>query len=82
MYQVGHGSAEASEEIQASTVYLSTQTASDIYQTLQLSENHTHSSRIELFQDLSRRKSSKLILSSLLDVFSMQYLIANISEFL
>lgn len=42
---------------------------------------HTHS-RIELFQDLSRRKSSKLILSSLLDVFSMQYLIANISEFL
>lgn len=82
MYEVGHGSAEASEEIQAATVYLSTQTASDIYQTLQLSENHTHSSRIELFQDLSRRKSSKLILSSLLDVFSMQYLIANISEFL
>lgn len=42
MYEVGHGSAEASEEIQASTVYISTQTASDIYQTFPLSENYTN----------------------------------------
>lgn len=50
MYQVGHGSAEASEEIQAATVYLSTQTASDIHQTLRLSENHTHTAESSYFR--------------------------------
>lgn len=69
MYEVGHGSAEASEEIQASTVYISTQTASDIYQ--------THRG-IELFQDFSRRKSSKINTFQLTRLFSMQYLIATL----
>lgn len=60
MYQVGHGSAEASEEIQASTVYLSTQTASDIYQTLWLSENYTDTQENQV---TSRLKQEKILQS-------------------
>lgn len=56
MYQVGHGSAEASEEIQAATVYLSTQTASDIYQTLQLSENYTYTQQNRVISGLKQEK--------------------------
>lgn len=49
-------------------------TASDI-----ITQTHR---RIELFQDFSRRKSSKINTFQLTRLFSMQYLIANIAEFL
>lgn len=62
--------------------YISVHRQPQIYTKLYGYQKITHTQQNRVISGLKQRKSSKLILSSLLDVFSMQYLIANISEFL
>lgn len=63
--------------------YISQHRQHQIYTKLFCYQKITQTHRgIELFQDFSRRKSSKINTFQLTRLFSMQYLIANIAEFL
>lgn len=68
MYEVGHGSAEASEEIQASTVYISTQTAY-IPNFSVIRKLHKHTGELSYFRTSAGENPLKLILSNSLDCF-------------
>lgn len=75
MYEVGHGSAEASEEIQASTVYISVY-ISIITDSIRYIPNfsvirklHKHTGELSYFRTSAGENPLKLILSNSQDCF-------------